>query len=89
MTRAPPKLVLIKINSIKWSYFPLHHITPKNRKLDLIFHKERGNHKLAIKNNHILEIISEDVKRGFALPLPTAILHLIPNTSLAPLGCLI
>jgi len=31
--------------------------------------------------------IINNISRGFALPLPTEILHLIPNASLAPLGC--
>jgi hypothetical protein len=68
--------------------FPLQYISPKDRKQDLLYHKEQGNHKSTTEHNHILkEIISEDIKRGFALPLPRAILHLIPDALLAPLGC--
>ncbi len=32
--------------------------------------------------------IQEDITKGFALPLPADILHLIPNASLTPLGCI-
>jgi len=54
----------------------------------LNFHSRRGNHKSAMDYHQILlEIIKEDVERGFALPLPTSILHCIPKASLAPLGC--
>jgi hypothetical protein len=54
----------------------------------LLFHFQGGNHKAALKFKSILDkIIVEDVKRGFALPLPTQLVHLIPNASLAPLGC--
>ncbi len=35
----------------------------------------------------LLEIIKEDVERGFALPLPVETLQHIPHASLAPLGC--
>jgi hypothetical protein len=68
--------------------FPLNYISPEDRKQDLLFHRQRGNHKSANNYKQVLEkIITEDVECGFALPLPTAILHLIPNASLAPLGC--
>jgi hypothetical protein len=63
-------------------------ITQEMRSMDLRFHQERGNHKSAQKNKATLDkIIQEDVEIGFALPLPTQLLHLIPNASLAPLGC--
>jgi hypothetical protein len=53
----------LKTILLKGATFPLQHISPKDRKQDLHYHKERGNHKSAIKNHHILEeIISEDVK---------------------------
>jgi hypothetical protein len=68
--------------------FPLEQISSIERKQDLVFHQERGNRKSATNNHPILnKMISEDVERGFALPLPTAILHMIPKASLAPLGC--
>jgi hypothetical protein len=35
----------------------------------------------------MLDPISEDVERGFSLPLPMDVLFKIPNASLAPLGC--
>jgi hypothetical protein len=33
------------------------------------------------------QIRLEDIERGYALPLPPEIIYLIPNASLAPLGC--
>lgn len=68
--------------------FPLHPIPSGIRNEDIQFHKDRGKHKSASKFHHILStIIKEDVERGFALPLPVELLPLIPNASLAPLGC--
>lgn len=68
--------------------FPLDQISHEERQQDLLFHQERGNHKPASKHQLILDkIISEDLERGFALPLLIAILHMIPNASLPPLGC--
>jgi len=68
--------------------FPLKEIAEADRVIHLNFHSRRGNHKSAMDYHQILlEIIKEDVERGFALPLPTSILHCIPKASLAPLGC--
>ncbi len=68
--------------------FPLTPITQEQRSIDNKFHKERGNHKSALRNKDTLDkIIQEDVERGFALPLPVELLSYIPNASLAPLGC--
>ncbi len=68
--------------------FPLHPIDDSDRKLDIDFHFSRVNHKSTLKHTDVIHrLISEDVTRGFALPLPTSILHKIPNASLAPLGC--
>jgi len=68
--------------------FPLSEISQDDRKQDLVFHSDRGNHKSAILNKDKLrEMIKEDVERGFSLPLPITALHFIPNASLAPLGC--
>jgi hypothetical protein len=33
------------------------------------------------------KIISEDIERGFALPLPLEIFHFLPHASIAPIGC--
>jgi hypothetical protein len=35
----------------------------------------------------ISDIITDDIKKGYPLPLPITILDKIPNASLAPLGC--
>jgi len=68
--------------------FPLDNISSTDREQDLVFHVNRGNHKLASKNVEALRtIIQEDVERGFALPLLITALHFLPNASLAPLGC--
>jgi hypothetical protein len=66
----------------------LNYISAEERKQDLIFHHQRGSQKSAYNYTEVLDkIITEDVEQGFALPLPPAILHLILNASLAPLGC--
>ncbi len=68
--------------------FPLTHLSKENRSINLSFHKNRGNHKSALDHQETLDvIISEDIERGFALPLPIEVINLIPNASLAPLGC--
>jgi hypothetical protein len=72
-------------NGATFPFLPLSH---EVRIKDLIFHKDRGNHKSVSKNiNKINNIISEEIQRGFALPLPIEILHHTPNASLALLGC--
>jgi hypothetical protein len=69
--------------------FPLLPISQEERLRDLSFHKGRGNHKSVSKNlMKINNIISDEINRGFALPLPPEILYCIPNASLAPLGCI-
>jgi hypothetical protein len=83
-----PHWTKLKKILLKGATFPLQQISSDQRKMDLIFHKERGNHKSAEKNNSVLsKLIQDDITRGFALPLPIEILKLIPNASLAPLGC--
>jgi hypothetical protein len=73
----------------KGATFPLNPILNDLRLQDLLFHKERGNHKSAEANNDALaSIIENDIAKGYALPLPTEILLKIPNASLAPLGCI-
>jgi len=68
--------------------FPLEDISDADRRADLEFHSNRGNHKSAQVHQEVLaELISEDVSRSFALPLPISVLHLLPGASLAPLGC--
>ena len=69
--------------------FPLQPISKEERLLDLEFHLSRGNHKSAIKNDEALsKIIDNDISKGYALPLPLDIIKSIPNSSLAPLGCI-
>jgi len=68
--------------------FPLQAIDMKSRLLDLEFHLERGNHKSLEKYAEFIDpMISEDVNRGFILPLPPEILPKLPGASIAPLGC--
>jgi hypothetical protein len=68
--------------------FPLEEISEVDRTTDLNFHSKRGNHKSALDYHEmVLEIIKEDVERGFALPLPISSLQSIRHASLAPLGC--
>ncbi len=68
--------------------FPLEPISDKDREEDLDFHSTRGNHKSTMKYFDIINnIVTEDIERGFALPLPLSILKKLPNASIAPLGC--
>jgi len=60
----------------------------ESRIKDLNFHKERGNHTSALKHlNKLDAIISKEISRGFAFPLPIDIIFNIPNAALALLGC--
>ncbi len=68
--------------------FPLSSLDDTTKKADITFHLNRGNHKSTIKYKDALDkAITEDILRGFALPLPLPIINSIPNASLAPLGC--
>jgi hypothetical protein len=72
----------------KGASFPLFPIPDEIRQADVLFHKERGNHKSAVLHSEkIQQIIKDDVERGFALIIPIEILNSIPLSSLAPLGC--
>jgi len=68
--------------------FPLEPMRDADRISDLEFHRNRGNHKSLGKDEDFIDpVISEDIERGFALPLPMEILNKIPQASIAPLGC--
>jgi hypothetical protein len=68
--------------------FSLEDIEDSARKLDLTFHMKRGNHKSLSKCSTFIEpVITEDVERGFVLPLPVEAIQFLSSTSLAPLGC--
>jgi hypothetical protein len=55
---------------------------------DIYFPQDRGGHKSASKfHDKITSIIQEDFEKRFALPLPIKIFPLIPNASVASLGC--
>jgi hypothetical protein len=68
--------------------FPLHPISDDIRHLDISYHKDHRNHRSLSKFLPFIDpIISEDIDRGFALPLLLDTLRNLPNTSLASLGC--
>lgn len=68
--------------------FPLEEISDEDRLADIEFHRSRGNHNSLDKfASFIAPVISEDIERGFALPLPLEVLPRISRASLAPLGC--
>ena len=47
----------------------------------------RGNHKSAQEvPDQVSALITKDVTHGFSIPLPTRILHKIPNAAIQPLG---
>jgi hypothetical protein len=62
--------------------FPLLPISQQEWNIDLEYHKSTTKYKTMPD-----PIITEDVQRGFSLPLPIDALVRIPNASLAPLGC--
>ena len=68
--------------------FPLSTIDDITRRDDIDFFIKRGNHKSTMKYQDAMDkAITEDITRGFVLPLPLDIITSIPNASLAPLGC--
>jgi hypothetical protein len=68
--------------------FPLREISAEDRKSNLQFHVVRGDHRSAsLCHKAMQKLITEDVKRGFALPLPISVLYKLPQAYLAPLGC--
>jgi len=72
----------------KGTSFPLLPISEEDRTKDLDYHLGRGNHKSASKLKEMLDpLISEEIQRGFALPLPLDLIHKISKASLAPQGC--
>jgi len=65
--------------------FPLDPISTEDR---LKVHKEQENHRSLSKFSTFIDpVISEDIERGFALPLPIDVMDNLPNSALAPLGC--
>jgi len=68
--------------------FPLRKLNDKDRDLDNSYHIDRGNHKSLSKYAFFIDpVITEDVERGFALPLPVDVISKLKNISVAPLGC--
>jgi hypothetical protein len=68
--------------------FPLNELSEEDRAIDLEFQLSRGNHKSLSKFEKFIDpAITEDIERGFALPLPLKYLEKIPKASIAPLGC--
>jgi hypothetical protein len=66
----------------KGATFPLKEIEDSKRIKDLTFHANRGNHKFAKTFDSILcKLITHDIERGFALPLPVTALHFLPKAS--------
>ncbi|MGH7974537.1 MAG: hypothetical protein ACREBR_03335, partial [bacterium] len=69
------------------SKFPLDPISDSDRKLDMQWMIERGNHKSALTNMNVMrDHIQEDVVHGHSLPIPIETLHMLSNVSVAPLG---
>jgi hypothetical protein len=88
LLRDHPLWIYLKELLDKGATFPLQEMSNDKRAEDLKFHLDHGNHKSSFKYKSVMDTnISEDVSRGFALPLPINILSDIPNASLAPLGC--
>ena len=53
-----------------------HHISDEDRRINLQFHADRGNHKSASMCHEAMQkLIAEDVERCFAIPLPISVLY--------------
>ena len=67
--------------------YPLQRITCHERRRDIKEAIQRGNHKSAKDRPEILvDLLSSDVRSGFALPIPIYSVYQIPDLVLAPLG---
>jgi hypothetical protein len=63
--------------------FPLSQISREDRINDLNFLLKRGSHKSTNKFKEMMDpLLSDDIARGFTLPLPIASLHEICDASL-------
>jgi len=84
-----PRWEQLKQTLLVGAKFPLKPLSPSNHSKDLEFHLNRGNHQSATRHKEILEkLIAEDITKGFALPLPIQLYKLLPNASIAPIGCI-
>jgi hypothetical protein len=71
-------------NESKW---PLQSLDEDDRKKDVEEALVFGNHKGAVKQQDLLvKLVTNDVIRGFALPLPLDKITQIPGVLLAPLN---
>jgi hypothetical protein len=63
-------------------------MSQEDRNMDIAYHCNRGNHKSLEKYSSFIEpVITEDIERGFALPLLLDVLEKTKGASIAPLGC--
>jgi hypothetical protein len=73
---------------LKRASFPLSPMSQADRNMDIAYHRNRGNHKSLEKYSSFIEpVITEDIERGFALPLLLDVLEKTKGTLIAPLGC--
>jgi hypothetical protein len=67
--------------------FPLHPIDDAARLADVTANLSRGNHKSARSHEaKLVSMLSEEVEKGWQLPLPHRAPLLIPGAEVAPLG---
>ena len=69
------------------SHYPLEPISESERMQDLSEAIEFGNHKSAQKDGHtMLSTLSDEVRRGWQLPLPIELLDSLPTAVVSPMG---
>ncbi|KAI2505693.1 hypothetical protein MHU86_8752 [Fragilaria crotonensis] len=67
--------------------FPLLPITDTDRRTDVVAALARGNHKSARGHEaKLLDMLRDEVRRGWQLPLPREAALELPNCEVAPLG---
>ncbi|KAI2499964.1 hypothetical protein MHU86_14538 [Fragilaria crotonensis] len=70
--------------------YPLAPIPDADRFLDVTATLARGNHKSARGHEpRLIEMLKDEVKRGWQLPLPIDVAMEIPHCELAPLGMVV
>ena len=79
-----PRIRSILEQGSEWALEP---VSDEDRLISVMENIARGNHKSAKDRPEVLkDQVLDDVTHGFALPLPTQIVPLIPGAEVAPMG---
>ena len=71
------------------SNYPLNPISDKARQKDVAAALTYRNHKSSIRNPKFTSNMENEITHDWALPLPPTFAHAIPDTEVAPHGCVI